>query len=115
MSENQRTELGQLGEFGLIDQLTKSFENKQPSTVKGVGDDAAVLERNDTQYTLVSTDLLLEGVHFNLMYVPFKHLGYKAVVVNLSDIVAMNGTPEHITVSIAVSNRFPLEALQELY
>lgn len=115
MSENQRTELGQLGEFGLIDRLTKSFENKVSSTVKGVGDDAAVIERNEKEFTLVSTDLLLEGVHFNLMYVPLKHLGYKSVVVNLSDIVAMNGRPEQITVSIAVSNRFPVEALEELY
>lgn len=115
MSDDKRTELGQLGEFGLIDRLTGAFENKRPSTIKGVGDDAAVLERNERQYTLISTDLLVEGVHFNLMYMPFKHLGYKSVAVNLSDIVAMNGTPEQITVSIAVSNRFPLEALEELY
>jgi thiamine-monophosphate kinase len=115
MSEDKRTELSDLGEFGTIDLLTKSFQNQRPSTVKGIGDDAAVLERNEHQYTLVSTDLLLEGVHFNLMYMPFKHLGYKAVVVNLSDIIAMNGTPEQVTVSLAVSNRFPVEALEELY
>jgi len=115
MSENQRTELSNLGEFGLIDKLTGRFTNKVISTVKGVGDDAAVIERNETQYTLISTDMLVEGVHFNLMYMPFKHLGYKAVMVNLSDIAAMNGIPEQITVSMAVSNRFPLEALEELY
>jgi len=115
MSENQRTELSNLGEFGLIDKLTGGFTNKVISTVKGVGDDAAVIERNETQYTLISTDMLVEGVHFNLMYMPFKHLGYKAVMVNLSDIAAMNGIPEQITVSMAVSNRFPLEALEELY
>jgi thiamine-monophosphate kinase len=115
MSEDRRTELGDLGEFGLIDRLTKGFDPKVSSTVYGVGDDAAVLERNENEYTLISTDMLVEGVHFNLMYMPFKHLGYKAVVVNLSDIIAMNGKPEQITVSLAVSNRFPLEALEELY
>ena len=115
MSEEQRTNLQDLGEFGTIEHLTQSFNNTVPSTVKGIGDDAAVIERNDTQFTLVSTDLLVEGVHFNLMYVPFKHLGYKAIAVNVSDIAAMNGKPEQITVSIAVSNRFPLEALEELY
>lgn len=115
MGEQQRTELGNLGEFGLIDKLTGSFTNRVPGTIKGIGDDAAVLERDENSYTLISTDMLVEGVHFNLMYMPFKHLGYKAVVVNLSDIVAMNGTPEQITVSLAVSNRFPLEALEELY
>lgn len=115
MSEDKRTELHELGEFGTIELLTKPFQNVVPSTVKGVGDDAAVIERNETTFTLISTDLLLEGVHFNLMYMPFKHLGYKAVVVNLSDIIAMNGKPEQITVSLAVSNRFPVEALEELY
>lgn len=115
MSEDKRTELHELGEFGTIELLTKSFQNVVPSTVKGVGDDAAVIERNENEFTLISTDLLLEGVHFNLMYMPFKHLGYKAVVVNLSDIIAMNGVPEQITVSLAVSNRFPVEALEELY
>lgn len=115
MSENKRTELSELGEFGTIERLTSNFTNKQETTVTGVGDDAAVLERNETQYTLLSTDMLIEGVHFSLMYVPLKHLGYKSVVVNLSDIVAMNGMPEQITVSIAVSSRFPIEALDELY
>jgi thiamine-monophosphate kinase len=115
MSEEQRTELGDLGEFGLIDRLTASFTTTVPSTVKGIGDDAAVIERNEEQYTLISTDMLVEGIHFNLMYMPFKHLGYKAVMVNLSDIAAMNGKPEQITVSLAISNRFPVEALEELY
>lgn len=113
--EDKRTELGDLGEFGLINHLTKSFTNQQVNTVFGVGDDAAVLNRDEEHYTLISTDMLVEGVHFNLMYMPFKHLGYKAVVVNLSDIYAMNGHPEQVTVSIAVSNRFPVEALEELY
>ena len=115
MSEEKRTDLASLGEFGTIDLLTSKFTLNQETSVKGVGDDAAVLERNEEEYTLVSTDMLVEGVHFNLMYVPFKHLGYKSVAVNLSDIAAMNGKPEQITVSIAVSNRFPLEALEELY
>ncbi len=115
MSENKRTELAELGEFGLIHTLTHNFENKNESTIFGIGDDCAVLDKNEETFSLVSTDLLLEGVHFNLMYMPLKHLGYKAIAVNVSDIVAMNGTPEHVTVSIAVSNRFPLEALQELY
>lgn len=115
MSEEKRTDLSSLGEFGTIDLLTSKFKTVNDRTVFGVGDDAAVLERNEVEYTLISTDMLVEGVHFNLMYVPFKHLGYKAVAVNLSDIAAMNGKPEQITVSIAVSNRFPLEALEELY
>ena len=110
----QRTDLGQLGEFGLIEHLTKNIEIKQPSTLTGIGDDAAVLDFKDKK-TIVSTDLLIEGVHFDLAYVPLKHLGYKAVVVNVSDICAMNAKPTQITVSIAVSNRFPVEALEELY
>ena len=110
----QRTSIAQLGEFGLIDHLTKNFEINQESTLKGIGDDAAVLDFG-TRKTVVSTDLLIEGVHFDLAYMPLKHLGYKAVVVNLSDICAMNAKPTHITVSVAVSNRFPLEALEELY
>ena len=110
----QRTSIAQLGEFGLIDHLTKNFEINQESTLKGIGDDAAVLDFG-TRKTVVSTDLLIEGVHFDLAYMPLKHLGYKAVVVNLSDICAMNAKPTQITVSIAVSNRFPLEALEELY
>ncbi|MDW5289947.1 thiamine-phosphate kinase [Formosa sp. PL04] len=110
----QRTELSELGEFGLIDHLTKHFEIKQESTIKGIGDDAAVLDFKDKQ-VVVTTDLLVEGVHFDLSYMPLKHLGYKAVVVNLSDVFAMNADATQITVSIAMSNRFPLEALEELY
>jgi thiamine-monophosphate kinase len=115
MSEDRRTELSELGEFGLIEALTKDFKQVNASTIYGVGDDAAVIRANDEESLLVSTDMLVEGVHFNLMYTPLKHLGYKSVVVNISDICAMNGTPEQITVSIAVSNRFPKEALEELY
>lgn len=110
----QKTSIAQLGEFGLIEHLTKSVEIQNPSTVKGIGDDAAVLEFNGKK-TVISTDLLVEGVHFDLAYMPLKHLGYKAIVVNLSDIYAMNAEATQVTVSIAVSNRFPLEALEELY
>ncbi|WP_289022423.1 thiamine-phosphate kinase [uncultured Salegentibacter sp.] len=113
-SQDMRTNLSELGEFGLIDHLTKGFEPKLSSTVKGIGDDAAVLKFND-KYTLVSTDLLVEGVHFDLAYMPLKHLGYKAVMVNASDVYAMNAKATQITVSIAASNRFPVEALEELY
>ncbi|ESU21844.1 thiamine-monophosphate kinase [Flavobacterium cauense R2A-7] len=110
----QRTSIAQLGEFGLIDHLTKQFEIVQPSTIKGIGDDAAVMDFKDKK-VVVSTDLLIEGVHFDLAYMPLKHLGYKAVAANVSDICAMNAKPTQITVSIAVSNRFPLEALEELF
>lgn len=110
----QRTSIAQLGEFGLIDHLTKHFEIKNKSTLKGIGDDAAVLDFQNKK-TVVSTDLLIEGVHFDLAYMPLKHLGYKAVVVNVSDIFAMNAKATQITVSVAVSNRFPLEVLEELY
>ncbi|RZJ29999.1 MAG: thiamine-phosphate kinase [Flavobacterium sp.] len=110
----QRTSIAELGEFGLIDHLTRQFDIKQPSTLKGIGDDAAVLDFTDKK-VVVSTDLLIEGVHFDLAYMPLKHLGYKSVVVNVSDICAMNAHPTHITVSVAVSNRFPLEALEELF
>ncbi|GLB50787.1 thiamine-phosphate kinase [Neptunitalea lumnitzerae] len=110
----QRTSLSELGEFGLIEHLSKNLKIKQESTLKGIGDDAAVLDFKDKK-TVVSTDLLVEGVHFDLAYVPLKHLGYKAVMVNLSDIYAMNAKATQVTVSIAVSNRFPLEALEELY
>jgi thiamine-monophosphate kinase len=110
----QRTQLSDLGEFGLIDHLTKNFKINQKSTLKGIGDDAAVLEFNNKKI-VVSTDLLIEGVHFDLSYVPLKHLGYKSVIVNLSDVYAMNAIPTQITVSFAVSNRFPLEALEDLY
>jgi thiamine-monophosphate kinase len=115
MFENKETTpLSQLGEFGLIKHLTQAIEIKQESSIKGIGDDAAVLQFKDKQ-TLVSTDLLLEGVHFDLRYVPFKHLGYKAVQVNLSDIYAMNGVASQITFSIGLSSRFPIEAIEELY
>lgn len=111
---NATTTLEQLGEFKLIQHLTKSFKTYHSSTKKAVGDDAAVLDLNGTQ-TVITTDLLVEGVHFDLAYMPLKHLGYKSVVVNLSDVCAMNAVPQQITVSIAVSNRFPVEALEELY
>ncbi|MDP5044042.1 MAG: thiamine-phosphate kinase [Leeuwenhoekiella sp.] len=112
--DQSRTSLSELGEFGLINHLTKDFTIRQSSTVKGIGDDAAVVDTNGKQL-VISTDLLVEGVHFDMSFMPLKHLGYKAVMVNLSDIYAMNAEPTQITVSIAVSNRFPLEALEELY
>ena len=112
---DKRTELDEIGEFELIQKLTGKFETKNKSTELSIGDDAAVISISDSEAMLISTDTLIEGVHFNLMYMPLKHLGYKSVVVNLSDICAMNAIPEQITVSIAVSNRFPLEALEELY
>lgn len=112
--KNNRTELNELGEFGLIDYLTKNIELKHETTIKGVGDDAAVIGGGE-KVQVVTTDMLLEGVHFDLSYVPLKHLGYKAVIANLSDVFAMNATPEQITVSIALSNRFSLEAIEELY
>ncbi len=111
--EKSRTDISQLGEFGLIEHLTKQFQPQQKSTIKGVGDDAAVIEANGQ--LVMTTDLLIEGVHFDLSYMPLKHLGYKAVMVNLSDVYAMNAIPTQITISIAVSNRFPVEALEELY
>lgn len=115
MFENtERTELSELGEFGLIDKIKEGVELRQKSSVKGIGDDAAVIGI-DKKKTLVTTDMLLEGIHFDLSYVPLKHLGYKAVVVNLSDIYAMNGKPTQITVSIGLSSRFSLEAVDELY
>ncbi len=110
----QKTPISELGEFGLIEHLTKNIEIKAPSTIKGIGDDGAILDFKDKKI-VVSTDLLIEGVHFDLSYMPLRHLGYKAVVVNLSDICAMNAKPTQITVSLAVSNRFPLEAIEELY
>lgn len=110
----KRTPLSELGEFKLIDHLTEHFKINHKSTIKGIGDDGAVLSYGKKQI-VVSTDLLVEGVHFDLSYVPLKHLGYKAVMVNLSDVYAMNAKATQITVSIAVSNRFPLEALEELY
>ena len=115
MADNQenRTDISTLGEFGLIDEITQGFPVFHGNTIKGVGDDAAVIDRGE-DYQVVSTDLLLEGIHFDLTYTPLKHLGYKSVVVNVSDIAAMNGIPEQITVSIAISNRFSLEAIKEL-
>ena len=110
----KRTPLSELGEFGLIEHLTANFESKNSSTIYGVGDDAAVIDVGE-KYQLVSTDMLVEGIHFDLTYTPLKHLGYKAVAVNVSDICAMNGDAKQITVSIAVSNRFPVEAVEELY
>jgi thiamine-monophosphate kinase len=110
----QRTPLSSLGEFGLIEHLTQQFKITQETTIKGIGDDAAVIDAGDNEI-VVTTDLLVEGVHFDLSYMPLKHLGYKAVMVNLSDVYAMNAQATQITVSIAVSNRFPLEALEDLY
>ncbi len=116
MTENKRTEIGEIGgEFGLIDKLATYGTKSNSSTIVGIGDDAAVLDRNDKEYTLISTDLLLEGIHFDLAYAPLKHLGYKAIAVNASDIAAMNGLPEQVTVSIAISSRFSVEAIEELY
>lgn len=115
MNETKKpTLLSELGEFGLINRLTQNIQLKNTSTLKGVGDDAAVLSYPDKKI-VVTTDLLTEGIHFNLMYVPLKHLGYKAVVVNLSDVYAMNAIPRQITVSIAISSKFSLEAVEELY
>lgn len=111
--EKQRT-LDEVGEFGLIDILTKNF-NTTKSTIKGIGDDCAVLEYSADEYQLVTTDFLLEGIHFDLVYTPLKHIGYKAVVVGISDIYAMNGTPKQIMVSIAVSAKFSVNALEQLY
>lgn len=112
--EKKQTNISELGEFGLIDRLTKAINIKNESTVKGIGDDAAVLDFKEKQ-VVVSSDLLTEGIHFNLMYVPLKHLGYKAVIVNLSDIFAMNAIPRQVTVSMAVSGKFSVEALEDLY
>ncbi|GHB52257.1 thiamine-phosphate kinase [Persicitalea jodogahamensis] len=113
MSET-RTEIASLGEFGLIDRLSQPFAAASPQTVKGIGDDAAVIDL-ENEYGLLTADLLLEGVHFDLSFFPLKHLGYKAIAVNISDIAAMNGIPGQVTVSLAVSNRFSVEAIEELY
>lgn len=110
----ERTEIASLGEFGLIDHLTKNNETRNTSTILSVGDDAAIIDHLGRQ-TVVSSDMLVEGIHFDLMYTPLKHLGYKSVIVNLSDIYAMNATPTQITLNIAFSNRFSLEALDEFY
>ena len=109
-----RTEIQDLGEFGLIAKLTEGIEKRQPSTLLGVGDDAAVIDPMGKRL-VVSTDLLVEGVHFDLSYAPLKHLGYKAVIANLSDICAMNALPTQIVVGLGISNRFSVEALEELY
>lgn len=109
-----RTEISELGEFGLIRRLTEDIKLTQPTSIKGVGDDAAVIDNKEKQ-TLVTTDLLLEGIHFDLIYFPLKHLGYKAAVVNFSDIYAMNGIPQQITVSLGISKRFSVEDLEEFY
>lgn len=111
---SERTEISDLGEFGLIDHLTRNIELQNASSLLGVGDDAAVIDHFGKQ-TVITTDLLLEGVHFDLMYTPLKHLGYKSIVVNLSDIYAMNATPTQVTVSLGLSNRISLEALDEFY
>lgn len=110
-----RTEIATLGEFGLIDHLTEGIKPMHASTLKGIGDDAAVLSYSTGKQVLVTTDLLLEGVHFDLVYTPLKHLGYKAAIVNFSDIYAMNGTPKQITVSLGVSKRFSVEDMEQLY
>ncbi|MES2893570.1 MAG: thiamine-phosphate kinase [Bacteroidota bacterium] len=112
--DNQRTEISTLGEFGLIDHLTKNNETRNASTVLSIGDDAAVIDHFGKQ-TVISSDMLVEGIHFDLMYTPMKHLGYKSVMVNISDVYAMNATPTQITLNVAFSNRFSLEALDEFY
>lgn len=112
---DKRTELSDLGEFALIERLTQDFQTKHPETLLGIGDDAAVIDTGNGMCQVITTDLLVEGVHFDLTYMPLKHLGFKAVAVNVSDICAMNATPKQITVAIAVSNRFSVEALEELY
>lgn len=113
--DNQHTEISSLGEFGLIDRLTRDFSLRNPGSRKGVGDDAAIIEYEADKEVLVTTDLLLEGVHFDVRYVPLKHLGYKAAIVNFSDIYAMGGNPKQITVSIGVSSRFTLENIETIY
>ena len=115
MNTTKRTEISTLGEFGLIERITKDIATINKESVKGVGDDAAILQFGSDEEVLVSTDLLMEGVHFDLTYFPLKHLGYKAVVANISDIYAMNGTPRQITVSLALSRKFSIEDVEELY
>ncbi|MBI1341672.1 MAG: thiamine-phosphate kinase [Terrimonas sp.] len=109
-----RTEIASLGEFGLIDHLTRNIELQNASTIVGVGDDAAVIDHYGRQ-TVISTDMLVEGVHFDLIYTPLKHLGYKSIIANISDIYAMNATPTQVVISLAISNRFSLEAMDEFY
>ena len=115
MSSEKLTPLSSIGEFGLIDDLTKDVEYKQKTTVKGVGDDAAVIKGRPSFYTLVSKDLLIEGVHFDITYTPLKHLGYKAAVVNFSDMAAMNGKPKQLVIGLGISAKYTLEAMREIY
>lgn len=115
MNTTKRTEISSLGEFGLIEQLTKELTINNKETIKGVGDDAAILQFGDNEEVLVSTDMLMEGIHFDLTYFPLRHLGYKAIVANISDIYAMNGTPKQVTVSLALSRKFCIEDVEELY
>ena len=115
MNTTKRTEISSLGEFGLIEQITKGLTTNNKETIKGTGDDAAILQFDNDEEVLVTTDLLMEGIHFDLTYFPLKHLGYKAVIANISDIYAMNGTPKQITVSIALSRKFCIEDVEELY
>jgi len=114
MKEERLNSIEEMGEFGLIEHLTKDTENTQKSTIKGVGDDAAVIGTGE-HFQVVTTDMLVEGIHFDLMYTPLKHLGYKAIVVNVSDIYAMNAVPRQVTVSIAISGKFSVEALEQFY
>lgn len=114
-NKHSRTELSDLGEFGLIDHLAKNITIQNPETIKGIGDDAAVLSLDGENVNVVTTDMLVEGIHFDITYCPLKHLGYKSITVNLSDVYAMNATPKQVTVAIAISNRFSLEAIEELY
>jgi len=115
MEDKNRTELNELGEFGLIERIKNKVQIRNTSTEVGIGDDAAIIKYDNDSKTVISTDLLVEGVHFDLSYVPLKHLGYKSVMVNISDIIAMNAVPRQITVSISLSNRFSLEAVEEIY
>ena len=108
-------EISELGEFGLIERLAKDIKTKNESTIKGIGDDCAILAPTEGMRTVVTTDLLMEGVHFDLTYVPLRHLGYKAVMVNLSDIFAMNARPKQLTVSLAISSKFKVEDIEEIY
>lgn len=115
MNTTKRTEISSLGEFGLIEKLTKELKTSNKESIKGAGDDAAILQFSNDEEVLVSTDMLMEGVHFDLTYFPLRHLGYKAVVANISDIYAMNGTPKQITVSLALSRKFCIEDVEELF
>jgi len=113
--KNQRTEIESYGEFGFIEHLTRNIKTRNKSTIKGVGDDAAVIEKDENSYLLITNDLLIETIHFDFTYTPLKHLGYKAAVVNFSDIYAMNGTPKQLVIGLSVSNRFSVEAIEEIY